>query len=98
MRNLGRLICILAIAIYPSLNVSAQEIAGSIRGTVLDASGATVSSVKVTAVQTETGLARTATTDSQGVYDFVELPIGHYRLEVETKDSRSTFKRESRST
>jgi hypothetical protein len=85
MRNLGRLICILAIAIYPSLNVSAQEIAGSIRGTVLDASGATVSSVKVTAVQTETGLARTATTDSQGVYDFVELPIGHYRLEVETK-------------
>ena len=85
MRNLGRLICILAIAIYPSLNASAQEIAGSIRGTVLDASGATVSSVKVTAVQTETGLARTATTDSQGVYDFVELPIGHYRLEVEDK-------------
>jgi len=85
MRNLGRLICILAIAIYPSLNASAQEIAGSIRGTVLDASGATVSSVKVTAVQTETGLARTATTDSQGVYDFVELPIGHYRLEVEAK-------------
>ena len=85
MRNLGRLICILAIAIYPSLSASAQEIAGSIRGTVLDASGATVSSVKVTAVQTETGLARTATTDSQGVYDFVELPIGHYRLEVEAK-------------
>jgi hypothetical protein len=85
MRNLGRLICILAIAIYPSLNASAQEIAGGIRGTVLDASGATVSSVKVTAVQTETGLARTATTDSQGVYDFVELPIGHYRLEVEAK-------------
>src|SRR5277367_4207818 len=85
MRNFGRLICILAIAIYPSLNASAQEIAGSIRGTVLDASGATVSSAKVTAVQTETGLARTAATDSQGVYDFVELPIGHYRIEVEAK-------------
>ena len=83
MRNLRTLICMLTMAIYPSFYASGQEIAGSIRGTVLDASGATVTGAKVTAVQTETGLARTATTDSQGVFDFVELPIGHYRLEAE---------------
>ncbi|MGC0775269.1 MAG: carboxypeptidase regulatory-like domain-containing protein [Candidatus Acidiferrum sp.] len=85
MRNLRSLICILAVAMYSSLNASAQEIAGSIRGTVQDASGAIVSGAKVTAVQTETGLERTVTTDSLGAYVFVELPIGHYRLEAEAK-------------
>src|SRR5580658_6538099 len=85
MRNLGKLIFILAIAIYTSLNASGQEIAGSIRGTILDASGATVSGARITAIQTETGLLRITTTDAQGVYVFVELPIGHYRLEAEAK-------------
>ncbi len=85
MRNLRSLICILAVVMYSSLNASAQEIAGSIRGTVQDASGAIVSGAKVTAVQTETGLERTVTTDSLGAYVFVELPIGHYRLEAEAK-------------
>src|SRR5277367_2021764 len=85
MRDFKRLICILCIAIYPSVSASAQEIAGSIRGTVLDASGATVSGAKVTAVQTETGLVRTTTTGSQGAFVLVELVVGHYRLEAEAK-------------
>src|SRR5580693_10815569 len=85
MRNLGKLIFILAIAIYTSLNASGQEIAGSIRGTILDASGATVSGARITAIQTETGLERTTATDAQGAYVFVELPIGHYRLEAQAK-------------
>ncbi len=85
MRNLRGLVCILAVAILPCLPASAQEIAGSIRGTALDASGAAVSGARVTAIQTETGLERTATTDAQGVYVIVELPIGHYRIEAEAK-------------
>jgi hypothetical protein len=85
MRNLRRLIFILTIAIYPSLNASGQEIAGSIRGTILDASGATVSGARITAIQTETGLVRSTITDAQGAYVFIELPIGHYRLEAEAQ-------------
>jgi hypothetical protein len=85
MRNVRRLICMLAIAIYASLSASAQEIAGSIRGTVWDASGGVVSGARVRAIQTETGLERMATTDSQGAYVLVELPVGHYRLETEAK-------------
>ena len=85
MRKLRRLILTLVIATYPILSVSAQEIAGSIRGTVLDASGGVVSGAKVIAVQTETGLVRAATTDSQGAYVLVELLVGHYRLEAEAK-------------
>ncbi len=58
----------------------AQEITGSIRGSVFDPSGAIVASVTVTATQIETGVARTASSDRQGAYLLVLLPPGHYRL------------------
>ena len=73
------------IALLTTLNVAGQQITGSIRGAVLDPSGAIVQAANVTAKQTETGLIRTAVTDRQGVYVLVELPIGHYQLEVQAK-------------
>ncbi len=63
----------------------AQQITGSIRGTVADSSGALVAGATVTARQTETGLTRTATTDHGGNYLLLELPVGHYALEVTAK-------------
>ncbi len=39
----------------------------------------------VTANQTETGLTRTAMTDRTGAYILLELPVGHYHLQVEAK-------------
>jgi len=63
----------------------AQQITGSIRGTVADSSGALVAGATVTARQVETGLARTATTDRSGNYLLLELPVGHYALEVTSK-------------
>src|SRR6204780_3446171 len=73
------------IALLTSLNVAGQQITGSIRGTVLDPSGAIVQAASVTAKQTETGLTRAVVTDRQGEYVLVELPIGHYQLEVQAK-------------
>lgn len=70
------------MALLASLNVAGQQITGSIRGTVLDPSGAIVPAATVTAKQTETGLTRAAATDRQGEYVLVELPIGHYQVEV----------------
>ncbi|HEX6804654.1 MAG TPA: carboxypeptidase regulatory-like domain-containing protein [Terriglobales bacterium] len=61
---------------------SAQQITANIRGTVTDPSGALVQSATVTAVRAETGLTRTTTTDRNGNYVLLELPVGHYRLEV----------------
>src|SRR6266496_2925521 len=61
---------------------SAQQITGNIRGTVSDPSGAVVQNATVTAHQVETGLVRTAITDRGGNYLLLELPVGHYRLEV----------------
>jgi hypothetical protein len=69
------------MALLTSLNVAGQQITGSIRGTVLDPSGAIVPAATVNAKQTETGLTRAAATDRQGEYVLVELPIGHYQID-----------------
>jgi outer membrane receptor protein involved in Fe transport len=63
----------------------AQQITGNIRGTVQDPSGAVVQSAQVSAQQVETGLTRTAITDRAGNYLLLELPVGHYRIEVQAQ-------------
>jgi hypothetical protein len=89
MRKSGKLAFALVAAVAPlnlaSLNVAAQQITGSIRGTVFDPSDAIVQSATVTARQIETGLIRAATSDRQGEYVLIELPIGHYQLRVQAK-------------
>jgi hypothetical protein len=73
------------MALLTSWNLAGQQITGSIRGIVSDPSGAIVQSATVTAKQIETGLTRVAITDRQGEYVLVELPIGHYQLEVQAR-------------
>ncbi len=65
--------------------LAAQEITGSIRGTVLDPSGAGVPSAQVSATQVETGLGRATLSDRQGSYVLPLLPVGHYLLEAQAK-------------
>ena len=50
--------------LMPSLLVA--QVAGTITGTVRDASGAVVPLARVTATNTQTGLSRTVTTDGAG--------------------------------
>ena len=79
--SLTNLACLL-LSISAGMNLSAQQITGNIRGTVIDPSGASVAAATVTAKQIETGLTRAVSTDRQGAYVLVELPIGHYQLDV----------------
>ena len=53
---------------------------GALQGTVSDASGASIPNVTVTATNTNTGQARTATTGQDGTYRFTLLPPGTYRV------------------
>src|ERR1700677_4838560 len=73
------------MTLLTGLNAAAQQITGSIRGAVMDPSGAIVQAATVTARQAETGLTRSAVTDRQGEYVLIELPIGHYQLEVQAR-------------
>ena len=76
---------LLGLVLIACLNLTAQEITGNIRGSVLDPSGTGVPGAAVTVMQTETGLSRTVSSDRRGSYVIVELPIGHYRLQAEAK-------------
>lgn len=81
MTRIGKLVCVVLI-MFATMPMIAQQITASIHGTIVDPSGAVVEGASVTAKQTETGLTRRAVTDHDGSYVLVELPIGHYRLEV----------------
>ena len=58
-------------------------VTASISGTVKDATGAAVVGAKVTATNTETGIASKQPTNGQGYYSFQSLPLGHYDIEVQ---------------
>ena len=55
---------------------------GSISGTVTDPSGAAIPGATVTATNVDTGLKQTAVSDGQGFYSLLDLPIGHYELDI----------------
>jgi carboxypeptidase family protein len=74
---------LLLLLIFTTTTVNAQDIGGSLRGSVADASGATVANTKITAINTDTDFARSAVSDGKGNYVLVSLPVGHYRLEAE---------------
>jgi Carboxypeptidase regulatory-like domain len=60
----------------------AQRITASIRGTVTDPSNAVVAAATVNIRNEETGLTRSVHTNTDGNYNFSELPVGSYRIEV----------------
>lgn len=70
---------LLQFAVTP---VSAQEAGGTIVGTVSDPAGAAVTNANVDIRNTATGLARTTTTTSDGVYVAPNLIPGTYEITV----------------
>ena len=62
--------------------MQAQQTLGGITGAVTDASGAAVANATVTIVEEQTKLTRSAKTNSSGVYQFVNMPIGSYAISV----------------
>jgi hypothetical protein len=77
-------------ALGSSLAARAQNAVstGSIAGQVNDSSGAAVPGVKVSLTDVATGVERTATTNSSGLYRFPVLPVGTYTLDF----SKTNFK------
>src|ERR1700723_2953622 len=66
-----------------ALNGRAQQITGSIVGTVKDQQGAVVPGASVKATNADTGFSRVATTANDGAYRIEYLPVGKYQVEVE---------------
>lgn len=70
----------LLIAVSLPLTAWSQAASGNIEGFVYDASGAVVPGVTVRVVNPATGLTRTVTTNEQGHYAVLNLPVGAYEL------------------
>ena len=63
-----------------SASAQSQATTGNIEGRVVDPNGAAVPGVTVTATNQETALAKSAETDSEGIYQIIFLPPGKYRV------------------
>ena len=74
------LLALMAGVVLPAL---AQQITGSIEGTVKDTQGALVAGAQIKATNVDTGYSREAAADSQGIYDIQYLPVGKYKVEVD---------------
>jgi hypothetical protein len=68
------------LLLSPAMPVHAQTAAGTITGTVTDASGAVIPGATVTIENPVSGLKRTAKTDASGQYRFTNLPFNPYHL------------------
>ncbi|HLJ79753.1 MAG TPA: carboxypeptidase regulatory-like domain-containing protein [Acidobacteriaceae bacterium] len=78
----AQLIGMLAMLILACVPATAQQITGSIAGTVKDPQGALITTATVRATNLETGFARLAKTNGQGEYRIDYLPVGNYTLKV----------------
>ena len=75
-----RLLAIFTFISMCGLSLHAQQTLGGITGVVSDASGGVIPNVTVTVVEEHTSLTRTAKSNGEGVYTFVNLPIGTYTM------------------
>ena len=76
---------ILSTLILVAAVAAAQTQTATLRGKVTDRSGAVIPSVQVTLTNTEQDRSWNASTNSEGVYSFVQIPPGKYSLSVEAR-------------
>jgi hypothetical protein len=82
-------VCLLALG--PS-DLGAQSTNGRISGIVVDSSGAVLPGATVTATHDATGISRSATSDREGAYVFVSLPVGTYTVAAEMSGFRKAVR------
>src|SRR5260370_14003155 len=86
-------VCLTVLLSFIPSTLFAQGTAGRILGRVADASGAVLANVKVTLVNEGTNVSRDTLTSSGGDYDFVEVPVGTYRLEFDLSGFKKNIRR-----
>jgi hypothetical protein len=77
--------CVLVVFIPHAL---AQTETGTIRGSVIDPTGAVVTNASVRLIDTDRGAQSEVATGSTGLYTFARVRPGHYQMEVEKSGFR----------
>jgi hypothetical protein len=89
--NLKKLSILGLLLILASVFTFGQAISGDLVGTVRDGSGAVLPSVTVEVTNLATGLKLTQPTTGVGEYHFVNLPVGHYKVNVAANNLSGGF-------
>jgi hypothetical protein len=76
-----RILTLLALLVPFATGQSTSQL----NGNVTDPSGAAVAGAKIVLTETATGLQRTATSNSSGLYQFLDVPPGNYKLVANAK-------------
>ncbi len=82
-RILRSLLVSVALLVFVPFSLYAQSTYGSITGSVTDTSGAVVTDANVTLTNIGTGEKRTQSSGADGLFTFVNLFPGQYRVDVE---------------
>src|SRR5215469_14597305 len=80
-----RITKLLAVFALLAAVASAQTQTATLRGKVSDNSGAVIPGAQVTLTNTEQNRSWNASSNSEGVYEFVQIPPGKYSLAVEAR-------------
>ena len=82
-RGAIRVVAVWMVAVWmlPASLATAQS-TSQLNGSVTDSSGAAVAGAKVELTSAASGLQRSSTSNGAGLYQFLEVPPGEYRLEV----------------
>src|ERR1700732_4206936 len=76
------LVCVLAVLAVSPILAQSQATTGVIEGTVVDPNGGVLPGATVTLKNTATGYEEVLTTDRQGRFRGLLLPLGPYRITV----------------
>jgi hypothetical protein len=81
MQRAGCPFWVFAVLVLLAPLATAQS-ASQLNGSVIDPSGASVAGAKITLTDPATGLQRSTTSGGTGLYQFLDVPPGEYRLEA----------------
>jgi hypothetical protein len=81
--KLPRIVLLVLLVIVATALSSAQDATGRIFGTVYDQQGAVIPEVHITVTNTATQVTRLATTNKEGSFQLLALPIGTYTVTAE---------------
>jgi hypothetical protein len=94
-RSLGiAAVTVLAVVVLSASAVFGQAVAiGSVSGSVTDQTGSSIPDATVRMTETDRGTVHSANTSPEGRYNFTNLPVGPYRLEVQAKGFKDFVQR-----
>jgi carboxypeptidase family protein len=81
VQGANRAICLFAVLTLLA-SIAAAQASSQLNGSVTDPSGATVAEANITLTETATGSHRSTTSNASGLYQFLDVAPGNYKLEA----------------